>query len=54
MNVGRPPQPLEFELDMLSPDFYMLLTTSGTGSKYDTFASQSHGEHHAPWCLSDR
>lgn len=42
--VGEPAQSLDFDIDMLGPDFYTVMTTSGMGSKYDTFASQSHGE----------
>lgn len=41
--VGSPPQKLEVDIDMLSPDFYTVMTTSGKGSRYDTFASTSHG-----------
>jgi hypothetical protein len=36
-------QQLEFDLDMLAPDFYTVMTTSGKGAKYDTFASQTYG-----------
>lgn len=42
--IGTPPQQLEFDLDMLSPDFYTIMTTNTGGSRYDTFASQSHGK----------
>lgn len=44
MNVGEPSQSLEADLDMLSPDFYALMTTSGKGSNYDTFLASSHGQ----------
>lgn len=45
INVGDPPQILEFDLDMLSPDFYLISTTEidRVGSKYDSFTSKSHG-----------
>lgn len=46
--VGEPAQSLDFDIDMLGPDFYTVMTTSGKGSKYDTFASQSHGEFELP------
>jgi hypothetical protein len=39
-------QQLEFDLDMLAPDFYTVMTTSGKGSKYDTFASRTHSTQH--------
>ncbi|KAK5354105.1 hypothetical protein LTS03_006913 [Exophiala xenobiotica] len=32
---------------MLSSDFYTIMTTSGKGSRYDTFASKSHGHSEA-------
>ncbi|KEF58289.1 uncharacterized protein A1O9_06215 [Exophiala aquamarina CBS 119918] len=41
--VGEPPQSLEVELDMLSPDFYTVVTTSGKGTLYDASASSTHG-----------
>ncbi|KAL9105627.1 MAG: hypothetical protein Q9227_009239 [Pyrenula ochraceoflavens] len=44
LELGDPPQRLEAELDMLSPDYYMMSTSSSStiGSKYDAFASRSH------------
>jgi hypothetical protein len=44
IQVGSPPQTLEFDLDMLSPDFYTVMTTSGKGSRYDTFTSKTHSK----------
>lgn len=43
LQVGEPRQMLEVDIDMLSPDFYTIMTTSGQGSKYDTFISSTHG-----------
>lgn len=43
LQVGEPRQTLEIDLDMLSPDFYTIMTTSGQGLKYDTFSSNTHG-----------
>ena len=40
-SVGDPPQVLQFDVDMLSTDFYTLMTTSETGSRYNSF-SNSH------------
>ncbi|KIW14627.1 hypothetical protein PV08_07411 [Exophiala spinifera] len=51
LQVGDPPQVLEVDIDMLSPDFYTIMTSSGTGSKYDTFTSGSYEETHG---ASDR
>jgi hypothetical protein len=42
LEVGDPPQMIQADLDMLSPDFYTLMTTSGNGSQYNSF-SRSHG-----------
>ena len=42
LEVGDPPQTIQADLDMLSPDFYTLMTTSGNGSQYNSF-SKSHG-----------
>lgn len=44
LHVGTPPQALEVDLDMLTPDYYHLMTTSGQGSKFDTFSSSSFGK----------
>lgn len=43
LELGKPPQSLEFDLDMLSPDFYTIMTTSDQGSRYDTFKSNTNG-----------
>ncbi|KAK5045926.1 hypothetical protein LTR84_008712 [Exophiala bonariae] len=43
LKVGEPPQDLEVELDMLSPDFYTVVTTSERGSAYNASGSRSHG-----------
>jgi hypothetical protein len=43
IEVGTPPQALQFDIDMLSPDFYTVVTTSEGGSRYDTFLSSTHG-----------
>jgi hypothetical protein len=45
-------QLIELDIDMLSPDFYISITTSGLGSQYNAFVS-SHvpsGEHVHPLC----
>jgi hypothetical protein len=42
--IGDPPQTIQADLDMLSPDFYTLMTTSGNGSQYNSF-SRSHGPY---------
>ncbi|KAF7511756.1 hypothetical protein GJ744_003487 [Endocarpon pusillum] len=39
--VGPPPNTIEVDLDMLSPDFYTVQTTSGKGSQYNVF-SETH------------
>ena len=44
ISVGSPSQQLEFDLDMLGADFYAVMTTAEGGSRYNTFASQSHGK----------
>jgi hypothetical protein len=44
LEVGTPPQSLEVDIDMLSPDYYTIVTASGRGVKYDAAASKSHGE----------
>jgi hypothetical protein len=41
LEVGGPSQTVQADLDMLSPDFYTLMTTSGNGSQYNSF-SRSH------------
>ncbi|KAK5070380.1 hypothetical protein LTR64_000051 [Lithohypha guttulata] len=42
IQVGKPPQTLEVDIDMLNPDFYLIMTTSGRGSKYNTFGNEGH------------
>jgi hypothetical protein len=42
IEVGTPPQALQFDIDMLSPDFYTVMTSSEGGSRYDTFLSSTH------------
>lgn len=46
VKIGDPPQELEFDLDMLHPDFFLISTTSieHFGSQYNSFASRSHGK----------
>jgi hypothetical protein len=44
LEVGNSPQALEFDVDMLGPDFYTVMTTSGVGNRYDTFSSSTHGK----------
>ncbi|KPI40701.1 uncharacterized protein AB675_10838 [Cyphellophora attinorum] len=44
LEVGSPPQELQFDLDMLGPDFYTVMTTSAEGSRYNTFASVTFDE----------
>lgn len=41
--VGPQPNTIGFDLDMLSPDFYTVQTTSGEGSQYNVF-SETHGK----------
>ena len=41
VKIGNPPQAIEMDLNMLVSDFYVVTTTSRTGSKYDDFFSQS-------------
>lgn len=52
IEVGDPPQTLEVDVDMLSPDFYTIMTTSERGSKYDTFGSSAHGKYLVPASLA--
>lgn len=52
MSVGQPPQALEFDLDMLSPDFFALLTTSAEGGRFDTFQSSTY--RMAPETIEDQ
>jgi hypothetical protein len=42
--VANPKQTLEVDIDMLSPDFYTVVTTSAMGVGYNASASGSHGE----------
>jgi hypothetical protein len=41
--LGPPPNTMEVDLDMLSPDFYTVETTSLEGSRYNVF-SETHGQ----------
>ena len=41
--MGTPPQEVEVDLNMLIADFYVLITTSRKGSRYDDLFSQSIG-----------
>ncbi|KAL9125094.1 MAG: hypothetical protein Q9217_005648 [Psora testacea] len=56
VKIGDPPQAIEMDLNMLLSDFYVVTTTSRTGSKYDDFFSKSSGyivrsdEHPYPTC----
>ena len=43
MKIGSPPQEIEMDLNMLASDFYVITTTSQTGSKYDDYFSQTNG-----------
>ena len=49
ITIGDPAQKLEFDLDMLHPDFFTLMTTSGNGQRYNTTDSNTHGEHDFAW-----
>lgn len=52
IDVGDPPQALEIDLDLLTPDFYTVLTTSNGGHKYNTFGSHSHGQtDYSHYCI---
>ena len=44
LDVGDPKQRLETEVDMLSPDFYTIVTSIEKGTKYNASASESHGK----------
>lgn len=41
IKIGEPPQEVEMDLNMLAADFYVVLTTSRLGSKYDDLFSQT-------------
>lgn len=41
IKIGEPPQEVEMDLNMLTADFYVVLTTSSIGSKYDDLFSQT-------------
>ncbi|MCJ1463539.1 hypothetical protein MMC07_002147 [Pseudocyphellaria aurata] len=41
VKIGEPPQEVEMDLNMLTADFYVLLTTSRIGTKYDDLFSQT-------------
>lgn len=43
IRIGEPPQELEMDLNMLTSDFYVIITTSRKGKKYDDLFSQSIG-----------
>lgn len=43
VKIGDPPQEIEMDLNMLVSDFYVVTTTSRSGSKYDDFFSKSSG-----------
>jgi hypothetical protein len=45
ITVGDPQQILDFELDMLRPDFLAVQTSSGLGQRYNTTSSRTHGKH---------
>lgn len=44
IRIGEPPQELEMDLNMLTSDFYVVITTSRKGKKYDDLFSQSIGK----------
>lgn len=41
IQIGEPPQEVEMDLNMLTADFYVVLTTSRIGTKYDDLFSQT-------------
>ena len=41
MKFGDTPQDIEVDIDMLSPDFHFITTSSSRGVKYDVFSSTS-------------
>ena len=43
MEIGEPPQTVEMDLNMLASDFYVVITTSRKGSRYDDLFSQTGG-----------
>lgn len=43
IEIGEPPQAVEMDLNMLASDFYIVITTSRKGSRYDDFFSQTGG-----------
>lgn len=43
IRIGEPPQEIEMDLNMLASDFYIAITTSRSGSRYDDLFSQSKG-----------
>ena len=43
MAIGQPPQTIEMDLNMLASDFYVVITTSRKGSRYDDLFSQTGG-----------
>jgi hypothetical protein len=45
LEVAAPTQKLDVDIDMLSPDFYTIVTSSGHSTAYNATASNSHGEH---------
>ena len=53
LEIGDPRQKVPSDLDFLSADFYMLITTSHTGTKYDDYFSKSverSNIHPYPYC----
>lgn len=46
MRIGKPPQDIEVDVDMLSPDFLFVTTSSGQGIKYDVFSSNSRSRYY--------
>lgn len=45
MQIGQPPQVVEMDLNMLASDFYVIITTSRKGSRYDELFSQTGGDY---------
>lgn len=43
IRIGEPPQAVEMDLNMLASDFYVTITTSRKGSRYDDLFSQTGG-----------
>lgn len=47
IEIGEPPQKVEMDLNMLASDFYIVITTSRKGSRYDDLFSQTGGKLHS-------